>query len=283
MLKTTYEALAVDGLKKPLAEIATACKKHEINFFIVGAIARNIWLATNDERPTGTKDLDFGVFVTDAARYNLLRETLINDLGYTPSKENAFCLTTPEGKQIDLLPFGEIEQYDEVSVEGVGITSVKLDGFKEVFERGTIDLRIGEEIYRSCSIPGIVILKMIAYDDRPDRRGKDIEDIDAICQHYPRIEDENIWSNHSDLYDDDLEHFDVGLIVLGREMSKLISGNDHLRSRVLRILDKALRLESRFIDIMIKNPGEETIEQKRHILRNIQRGLTEKDSKKHKQ
>jgi hypothetical protein len=65
MLKTSYESLAVEGLKKPFQEIATACKIHGINFFIVGAIARNIWFATNDERPTRTKDLDFGVFVAD--------------------------------------------------------------------------------------------------------------------------------------------------------------------------------------------------------------------------
>jgi len=42
MLKTTYDALAVDGLKKPLTEISLACKRLAINFFIVGAIARNI-------------------------------------------------------------------------------------------------------------------------------------------------------------------------------------------------------------------------------------------------
>jgi len=278
MLKTTYDSLAVEGLKKPFEEIATVCKNHGINFFIVGAIARNIWFATNDERPTGTKDLDFGVFVTDVDTYNELRETLINDYQYTPSKGNAFCLITPEGIQIDLLPFGEIEQDDEVSVEGVGLTTVKLDGFKEVFERGTIDVEIGTETYRSCSIPGVVILKMIAYDDRPDRRGKDVEDIAAICQHYPTIEDDNIWVNHSDLYDDELEHFDVGMIVLGREMNKMISDNDKLRKRVVDILNNAISLKSGFIPIMIKNPEVETIDQKRNILTNILRGLTESDS-----
>src|SRR5690606_5434145 len=132
---------------------------------------------------------------------------------------------------------------------------------------GTVDVEIGTETYRSCSIPGVVILKMIAYDDRPDRRGKDVEDIDAICQHYPTIENDNIWVNHSDLYEDDMEHFDVGLIVLGREMSRMISDNDKLRNRVVEILNKAISLESGFIPIMIKNPEEETIDQKRQILR----------------
>ena len=275
MLRTTYDSLAVEGLKKPLEEITIACKSLGINFFIVGAIARNIWLAANNERPSGTKDIDFGVFVADIETYNKLRKILIKKFHYTPNRENAFCLITSESQKIDLLPFGEIEQDGEVRVKGVGLTSVRLDGFKEVFERGTVDVEIGEEIYRSCSIPGVVILKMIAYDDRPERRGKDVQDIEAICQNYPTIEDENIWANHSDLYDGDLEHFDVGMIVLGREMSRVISANDELRTRVIAILNKAISLESGFISIMIKDPVQETIDQKRHILRNILRGLTE--------
>jgi predicted nucleotidyltransferase len=275
MLKTTYDSLAVEGLKRPLEEVATACKNLGINFFIIGAIARNIWLATNDQRPSGTKDIDFGVFVADIATYNQLRETLTSDFDYTASRENAFCMITPDGKPIDLLPFGEIETNSEVRVKGVGLTSVKLDGFKDVFERGTIDVEIGQEIYQSCSIPGVVILKMIAYDDRPEMRGKDVEDIAAICQHYPILEDENIWANHSDLYDDDLEHVDVGMIVLGREMSTMIADNDKLRSRVVRVLNQAISLESGFIQIMIKDPAKETIDEKRQMLRNILKGLTE--------
>ena len=157
MLRTTYDSLAVEGLKRPLEEVATVCKNLGINFFIIGAIARNIWLATNDQRPSGTKDIDFGVFVADIATYNQLRETLASDFDYTASRENAFCMITPDGKPIDLLPFGEIEANSEVQVKGVGLTSVKLDGFKEVFERGTIDVEIGQEIYQSCSIPGVVM------------------------------------------------------------------------------------------------------------------------------
>jgi len=273
MLKTTYDALAVDGLKKPLTEISLACKRLAINFFIVGAIARNIWLATHDKSPSGTRDIDFGVFVPDVSTYNQLRKVLVEDFKYTQSTVNAFCLFTPEGMQIDLLPFGEIEENGEFAIEGVGLRSVNLDGFKEVFERGAIDVKIGREIFRTCSIPGIVILKMIAYDDRPGRRGKDVEDIDAICKHYPILEDENIWSNHSDLYDGGLDHFEIGMMVLGREMSRIISGHKQLYNRVVDILTRAIHLKSGFIPLMVKDPEKETINQKSLLLRNILTGL----------
>jgi predicted nucleotidyltransferase len=277
MLKTNYNLLAVDGLQKPLEEISTACQSLGINFFIVGAIARNIWLTANDEKPSGTKDIDFGVCVPDDETFNKLKGILTEKHRYQTSKENAFCLISPEGIHVDLLPFGEIEKDGEVEIEGVGLTTIKLDGFKEVFENGAVDVKIGKEIYKSSSIAGIVILKFIAYDDRPDRRIKDIEDIDSICSNYPTIEDENIWANHFDLYEDHLEHFDVGMIVLGREINRMIGTNENLRKRIVNILNRGIALESSIISIMIKDPERETAEDKRGILKNILRGITESE------
>lgn len=159
MLRTEYSSLAVDGLQKPLKEIKNACETLGINFFIVGAIARNIWFVTNDKNPTGTKDIDFGVFVPDVLIYNQLRSFLIKNYAYTALKENAFCLFSSEGIQIDLLPFGDIEKEGIIKVDGVGVTSIKLDGFKEVYLNGSLDVEIGAQQYKACSIPGIVIIK----------------------------------------------------------------------------------------------------------------------------
>jgi predicted nucleotidyltransferase len=180
MLKINYDELAVEGLKDVLINISSTCKELEIDFFIVGAIARNIWLASHGENPTGTKDIDFGVYVPNVEKYNLLKEALINNYNYVESRENDFCLFTPDGKQIDLLPFGEIEQDGQVMIKGKGYTQIKPDGFEETYNLGLQEVKIGEEKYSACSIPAIVILKMIAYDDRPERRIKDVKDISDI-------------------------------------------------------------------------------------------------------
>lgn len=254
--------------------ISDTCRELGIDFFIVGAIARNIWLVSNEEDPSGTKDIDFGVYVPDDKKYNELRNMLLVKYNYTPSKENAFCLISPDGKQIDLLPFGEIENEGQVMIEGRGLTTVNLEGFREVFELGAVEVVIGEDTYKACSIPGMVILKMIAFDDRPDRRTKDIGDINSICRHYPQIETEHIWGEHADLYTDgSLEHTDVAMIVLGREMKKLMAANQKLKNRIDAILDRAISLESRFMSYMIEDPGRETLELKRSILRHIKMGL----------
>lgn len=274
-LKTKYDLLAIEGLQKPLQEISKTCRGLGIDFFIVGAIARNIWLAANDEKASGTKDIDFGVYVPNKEIYINLRSALIENYGYTLVESNAFCLIDSDGRQIDLLPFGEIEEYGEVTLEGKGLNLVRLDGFKEAFVAGSIDVEIGEDQYRSCSIPGVVLLKMIAFDDRPERRIKDIIDINSICLVYPLIESNHIWEEHSDLYgNEELEHFDVGMIVLGREIAKLIASNKELNLRVRSIIEKAISGESTFLTNMIENAEEETITQKRSILQNIHRGLT---------
>ena len=278
MSKINYNALSIDGLKDVFIQISETCKELEIDFFIIGAIARNIWYVSNNENSRGTKDIDFGVYVSDVKKYNELREELKSNYGYKESTENAFCLITQDGKQIDLLPFGEIEKEGQVIIEGKGLTKVNLDGFKEAFEFGVNEVEIGEEKYKACSIPGVMILKLIAYDDRPNRRIKDIVDINSICLNYPALEADFIWGNHFDLYEGDIEHYEVGVIVLGREMKKLVLTNSDLENRIISIIDKAIEQESPVLSLMIQNSEDETIEDKKYILEKLKFGFTEKAS-----
>jgi len=220
MSNLSYDALAVAGLKNVLEQVGGACRELEIDCFIVGAIARNIWYASHGEGVRGTQDIDFGVYVPDEDKYNQLRQKLIDEYAYQPSTTNAFCLITPDSQLVDLLPFGAIENKDAVMIQGQGLTKINLEGFKESYEMGLTETRIEEDIYAVCSIPAMMILKLIAYDDRPERRLKDVKDINSICQYYPDIEAQFIWENHADLYDENREHKDVAMIALGREIRK---------------------------------------------------------------
>lgn len=275
MSKISYDALKIQGLKEVFIQIKETCSELDIDFMIVGAIARNIWYVSNDETPLGTKDIDFGVYISDVEKYNQLRKKLNEKYGYIVSSENPFCLITKDGKEIDLLPFGEIEEQGQVLIEGKGLTSINLDGFKESYTVGAIETTIGDEIYRSCSVPGIVILKLIAYDDRPEIRTKDIIDINSICKYYPFIEESYIWDNHHDLYDDEKEHFEVGLIVLGREMKKIVGNNESLKKRLISIMTSAVNFENNILSLMIQDPKNETVEDKRDSLNSILIGFTE--------
>lgn len=273
MSKINYDALAIDGLKEVFIQISETCKELEIEFFIVGAIARNIWYVSKDENSRGTKDIDFGVYISDIKQFNDLRTALKEKYSYIESTVNAFCLITQDQKQIDLLPFGEIEKNGQVIIEGKGLTKVNLDGFKEVFKVGAKEVQIGNESYLSCSIPGVMILKLIAYDDRPDKRIKDIVDINSICQNYPSLESDFIWGNHFDLYNGELEHEEVGVIALGREMRTLVKGNNDLENRLIKIMDRAINEESPLLSLMIQNSETETIANKKSIMEKLKLGF----------
>ncbi len=272
--RISYDALQVEGLKNILVQVSSTCNNLGIHFFIVGAIARNVWYATHDETSGGTKDIDFAVYIPNINEYNKLKKRLQLDYNYNDSGENAYCMLTPDGKQIDLLPFGEIEEERQVMIEGKGLVKINLDGFKEVYHSGLQQVKLGSEIYTVCSVPSIVILKLIAFNDRPEHRIKDIKDINSIVRYYPSLEQNYIWSNHFDLYEDERSHDEVAMIVLGREMKKIVQVNDQLHKRLMLILNKAITSESAMLVHMIEDSEKENLEQKKKILLDILKGLT---------
>jgi predicted nucleotidyltransferase len=78
-----------------------------------------------------------------------------------------------------------------------------------VYEVRTESVEMGNQAFRVCTLAGIVLLKFISYDDRPEHRSKDIIDIGAILLHYFDIVEDDIYQNHNDLFSDD--EFDITL------------------------------------------------------------------------
>ena len=271
--KISYDALKAPGLEEILGQVSATCKAIGIDFFMVGAVARNVWFASHEEFPRGTKDIDFAVYIPDISKYNQLRERLLTDYGYRDSTENAYCLLSPDGNQVDLLPFGEIEAEGQVMIQGKGLVSINLDGFREVYRQGVEKIRLGEELYAVCNIPSIIILKLIAFDDRPEHRVKDVKDIAGIVRVYPYLEEEHIWSRHFDLYDNDRSHEDVAMIGLGREIQHIVGENVKLHTRLTAVLSRGITGASRLADHMVLDSDKESVEQKKHVLNNLLTGL----------
>lgn len=279
MSKLLYEAFESPYLKNIISDVQKASAQLGIDFFGVGALARNVWYVSNDKESRGTKDVDFGVYVPNSKVYSQLKKLLIKDFAYTVVSTNAFCLMSPYGIPLDLLPFGEIEENDKVIIEGTGLVDINLDGFKDTYRHGLITTEIEEDTLKVCSIPSVVLLKLIAFDDRPEKRHNDPLDIDSILKHYPDIETTKIWSEYNFLYDDEIPHEEVGIKVLGYELSKLILENKALTDRVLSILDMAIKEESPLAQRMIQDAEIETVEQKIQNLKIMKEGIEEGLSK----
>lgn len=268
-----YEALGNPYLKNIISDTIEAATELSIDFFGVGALARNVWYAENSLTPRGTRDVDFGVYISDPATYSALRSKLIKDCSYVQSEENAFCLISPDNIPVDFLPFGEIENQGKVLIDGKGLTAIKLDGFKEVYDRGVRTVDIGSQTINICTIPSVVLLKLIAYDDRPEHRSKDPLDISSIIMEFPHIESDLLWEEYSYLYDQDISHEEIGTMVLGSEVGKLICQNKELLERVLRIVQDGIDLTSALAERMIMDNETETVEQKQYLLGLFKNGI----------
>lgn len=95
-------------LKPVLDAVAQALDALEINYYMIEALARQIWSERAEKSFRTTKDVDYGILVGSIQEFEAVKTYLAEQKGYTPGKQNPFVLISPEGFQIDLLPFGEI-------------------------------------------------------------------------------------------------------------------------------------------------------------------------------
>ena len=255
--------------------------KFGIDFYLVGAVARNVWMTgINNIAPRRTTgDIDFAVLINDKGVYEALKTYLILTEGFQPYKGNEYVLIWKENLEVDLLPFGAIDDEDaKFNSNGLGSTSISLQGFSEIYNDGlpTLDLE-GKHQFKFCTLPGIVLLKLIAWDDRPESRRDDIKDISDILNHFFDMNDNEIFENHHDLFEKEeasLKH--IAARVMGREMSKIAKKNELLFSRIVDILDSntLVSQNSDMAKIMIEY-YDTTIDDNVRLLKQLRQGFTE--------
>lgn len=217
--KISFKQLQQESLKETFQSFYKAMQVLHIDFYLIGAIARDTWFAQKGSRALGTRDVDFAVLVANENSYDELKQFLIQQEGFTESSSNEYVLFDKSGQQIDLLPFGAIEIEGNRFIDSTGVLHTNISGFKEVYEAATDEVSFeGEYNFKVSSLAGIVLLKLIAYDDRPEMRSKDIQDIGTILNNYFTLENEMILDKHIDLIADAQNWELVSARVIGREM-----------------------------------------------------------------
>ncbi|WP_165840962.1 nucleotidyl transferase AbiEii/AbiGii toxin family protein [Larkinella punicea] len=171
---------------KPIfAHLEQACEQTGIDFYLVGAVARDLTMAVHGlEAPRATRDLDLAVLVPEESDYYRLKDTLLAQGDFAEVRGMPYTLKYAGQTDVDLLPFGGMELTNHVLLNrGEGVARLAVTGFSEVYEHGTQLIRLDDQFtFRVCSLPGMVVLKLIAYDDRPEHRVKDLTDIAFILK-----------------------------------------------------------------------------------------------------
>lgn len=284
--KTSFKNLRLDaGFTEALSALERGFEHFGVDYYLVGAVSRNVWLSgvhnVTPRRTTG--DVDFGVFINTTGVYENLMQYLIEVEGFQPYQQNAFVLIWKDGTQIDLLPFGAIEDENrKVTIHGTGYTSVHVDGFCEVYQQGLPEIELDEgHRFKFASLAGIVLLKLIAWDDRPEDRGDDIKDISEILDHFFEINKERIWEEHADLFTLEPASNDgrnglllIAAKVLGVELKEIASQTPSLYERLIGIISRnTIDADSSPMGKIMAQYFDMTVEQARLIIKEIEIGL----------
>jgi predicted nucleotidyltransferase len=228
-----------------LHEMETVFKKFDIEYYLAGAFARDVQFQTKNSEIfiRKTDDIDLAVCISHEEKYNEVMEALVATGSFTRDEKEIIKLHYRLGKEVDLIPFGEIENAERV----VHLTKPKaftlqMPGFAEAFPFIEV-IKSGDLILNTCPVEGLVMLKLISWDDRPHRT-HDLNDIDNIVDAYFDWNSDEIYSDQFDImeiYDTSDSHFylpKVSAHIIGRKMKPMLANSPDLLSRVLSILEK---------------------------------------------
>lgn len=101
--------LRIEGIHEIFIPLERTLRALEINFYLVGAIARDVMTLVHKEKLfTATADMDIAVMVSSIEEYERLKIKLIIYEDFEEDKNEPYRLYRNK-KAIDLLPFGKIE------------------------------------------------------------------------------------------------------------------------------------------------------------------------------
>ncbi|AYQ31951.1 hypothetical protein [Runella sp. SP2] len=273
----TYKELAIPYFKESFDCIDEVMQKLNVPYYLIGVSAIALELLKAGIKPSrGTKGIDFAVMISSITEYEQI-STALEAKGFKKVAAPWTFYSTTFKVAIDLLPFGEIEEKYTVNFSS-RYTDLHVLGFREVMDEA-ITVNIEEKIANIPPLPGMVILKLIAWSDRPEERENDLSDILKIIQHYYDLKWDEIVEKHYDTLNK--EPFDQLLIaaeVLGRNSKLYLQKSEAISTRILKVLET--NLENATKSVIAKEWARKldiTIEYAFDLLSAFQKGITHKD------
>jgi predicted nucleotidyltransferase len=269
----TYKQLAIPYFKEVFDDIDEIMVQLSIPYYLIGASAIALQLLKIGVKPSrATKDVDFAIMISSMDEYDQLSDSLVGH-GFNSLKAPWTFFSEKYNVALDILPFGEIQEQDTVQFNE-RYSDLHVLGFKEVLEDPE-KVQIEEKIVNIPPLTGMVILKLVAWSDRPEERENDLADILRIIEHYFEYNYDEIVEFHHDTFPE--EGFDrllIALEVLGRKAKKILRKSEVLSHRIAKVLAENLEAvgESKIARDWASKKGWE-IEYALGLMRAFQKGL----------
>lgn len=206
-------------------------KENEFQYFLLGASARNYWIQGIPQKPRTTKDIDLALQLKNNQEFENITQALINNqFQKTDNKFRFLYKDIP----VDIIPFGEIEtdnQYDAKKE----ITSAF--GLEEAYK---LSEKVQENgiIIHIITLEDFFLLKLLAWNDRPEHRQKDADDMCFILSNLKKINEDVVFdSEYLDLLDYLEDENEYSVMLLARKLKKILEFDD-FKQKIIEILEK---------------------------------------------
>ena len=239
-------------LKELLGRLKSYFDSIQLDFFVIGATARDITLSAihHLDIKRATRDLDIAIAIPDWRQFERISSDLTDMDGFHKSSKQKQLFWYKKDFKLDIVPFGEIAKADnniywppdeEFSMSVIGFTEIVKDVISVIID--------DEIVIYVASLPGIFVLKLAAFDDRGNEENKHADDIAFIIANYLDINiDRAVQEYYSDLYEiENFTPFISGAILLGKDTSKILSENPDVLNHFIDILQKEIEAEEESI------------------------------------
>jgi len=207
----------------------------DLPYYLAGATARDLLLEhAHDINPgRNTRDVDLAIMLEDWEAFEQIRSALIDSGHFAPLNDVLHKLMFVGVYELDLIPFGAIEQNDRtIAWPPDSEVVMGVFGFREVYDDTLIvKLPAGESIH-VVSLAALGVLKLVAWEERRRRRpGADAHDLAVILRRYLDAgNQERLYSETEHLLDaPDFDYEEAGAWLLGQDMAQLLPTAAHPR------------------------------------------------------
>jgi predicted nucleotidyltransferase len=235
-----------------------------IPFFLAGASARDIVLVNLCGQPPerATVDIDFAFAVNDGAEFERLRGELPATGRFARvhhKKQRLIYADQEKGFRlpVDFIPFrGVASERKTIAWPPEGDFVMNVAGFEEALQAALrIELEPGLVI-SVASLPGLAILKLLAWADRHIENNKDAADFYKILTTFDRT------GNQDRLFDQEIEHLEAvgydltlaGARLLGRDAARI--ADSAATEQIVSLLSDDIQIDLLISD-MIKTASYE--------------------------
>lgn len=269
--------------------VSDAAGSLKMPFFVVGATARDMMLelGSGGQSKRATLDRDFGLRVAGWYEYDQLMKLLLGAGQFKPTQE-VHRLLYRDTLLVDFLPFGEItDAKGEIRWPPDEDVVMNMVGFEDAYQAAlTVRVRANPPLdILVATTPGLTIMKLISWADRPGDRSRDAVDLAQILNTYTDVDSNcnRLFEAHLDLTQ--VENFDyvrAGARLLGRDVARI--GKPKTIERVSEILrgETADDSKYRLIQAMMAGGGVSDEERRNRfdelltLLRQLERGVDDR-------